>query len=165
MKFKRSILAAFGVAAIAVGLPTVASAQSSITFSIGSGYDSRYSGAPGYGYDAYPDFARSGYYDDNDYDDAPDYDGYNDRAYSEDVYVGRPYYDRRTEIYSRQGYRRPQRCTSGTTGAILGAVVGGLLGGEVGRGGYYNERSTTGTIVGAGAGALAGRAIEQDGCR
>lgn len=165
MKLKRSILAAFGVAAVAVGLPTAASAQSSITFSIGSGYDSRYYGGSEYGYDADPDFARSGYYDNNYYDDASNYDGYSDSAYSEDVYVARPYYDRRAETYSRRVYRGPRRCTSGTTGAILGAVVGGLLGGEVGRGGYYNERSTTGTIVGAGAGALAGRAIEQDGCR
>ena len=160
MKLKRSILAAFGVAALAASLPTAASASGSVTFSFGSGYDTPY-----YGYDAYPDYDSSGYYDDS-YDDDPYNDGgYYDGGYSEDVYVVRPYYGRRTESYSRPVYRGHQRCTSGTTGAILGAVIGGLLGGEVGRGGYYNERSTTGAIIGAGGGALAGRAIERNGCR
>lgn len=68
--------------------------------------------------------------------------------------------------YDHPGYRQQQRCSSGTTGAILGAVLGGLLGREVGRGGYYNQPSTTGLIIGAGGGALAGRAIERNGsCR
>ena len=165
MKFKRSIFAAFGFAALAASMPAAASASGSVTFSFGSGYDSRYYDAPYYGYDAYPDYARSGNYDDSyygdPYDDGGDYDG----GYGENVYVYRPYSGRQTETYSRHVYRGPQRCTSGTTGAILGAVVGGLVGGEVGRGGYYNERSTTGAIIGAGGGALAGRAIERNGCR
>ena len=160
MKLKQSILAAFGIAALLASLPTAASASGSVTFSFGSGYDTPY-----YGYDAYPDYGRSGYYDDSYYDDAYDDDGYYDGGYSEDVYVVQPYYGRRIETYSRPAYRGAQRCTSGTTGAILGAVVGGLLGGEVGRGGYYNERSTTGAIIGAGGGALAGRAIERNSCR
>ena len=160
MTFKRSVSAAFGVAALAAGLPAAASAGGSVTFSIGSGYDALY-----YGYDAYPGYGSSGYYDDDYYDDRYDDGGYYDGGYDEDVYGVRPYYGHRTETYSRQVYRGPQRCTSGTTGAILGAVVGGLLGGEVGRGGYYNDRSTTGAIIGAGGGALAGRAIERSGCR
>ena len=64
MKFKRSILAAFGFAALAASMPTSASASGSVTFSFGSGYDSRYYDAPYYGYDAYPGYDRSGYYDD-----------------------------------------------------------------------------------------------------
>ena len=155
MKLKRSILTAIGVAALASSMPTVASAQGTVTFSFGSGYETPY-----YGYDSYPDYYSSGY-DDGSYDDR----GYDDGGYSEDVYVVRPDYSRRSERYARDGYRNGQRCSSGTTGAIVGAVVGGLLGGEVGRGGYYNERSTTGAIIGAGGGALAGRAIERNGCR
>ena len=56
MKFKRSILAVFGVAALAASLPTAASASGSVTFSIGSGNDGQYYGVPYYGYDAYPDY-------------------------------------------------------------------------------------------------------------
>ena len=165
MKFKRSILTAFGVAALAASLPTAASAGGSVTFSIGSSDDGQYYGAPYYGYDVYPDYGQGGDYNDRYYDDPSDDAGYYDSGYSEDVYVDRPHYGHRTESSSRQVYRGPQRCTSGTTGAILGAVVGGLLGGEVGRGGYHNERSTTGAIIGAGGGALAGRAIERSGCK
>lgn len=155
MKFKRSILAAITVAALASGMPTGASAQGTVTLSFGSGYETPYSG-----YDSYPGYSSSGY-DDGSYYDSGDDDG----GYSEDVYIVRPDYGHRDERYAREGYRNGQRCSSGTTGAILGAVVGGLLGGEVGRGGYYNERSTTGAIIGAGGGALAGRAIERSGCR
>lgn len=72
---------------------------------------------------------------------------------------------RRYEGYRYAPRYHRQRCSSGTTGAILGGVVGGLLGREVGRGGPWNAPSATGLIVGAGAGALAGRAIERDGCR
>lgn len=68
----------------------------------------------------------------------------------------RPYVIRQDYSSSGQQYRGSQRCTSGTTGTIVGAVVGGLLGGEIGRGGYYDRRSTTGAIIGAGGGALAG---------
>ncbi len=163
MNFKRSILAAFGFAALAAGMPTAASASGRVTFSISSGFDNRYYDPPYYMYDAYPLYSR--YYDDSGYDEPYDNGDYYYRGYSEDVYVDRPYYSRRAETYSRQVYRRPRRCTSGTTGAILGAVVGGLLGSEVGRGGYYDGPSTTGAIIGAGGGALAGRAIERDGCR
>ena len=150
MKLKRSVLTAIGVAVLASSMPSAASAQGTVTFSFGSGYETPY-----YGYDSYPEYYSNGY------DDS----GYDDGGYSEDVHVVRPDYNRRTERYARDGYRNGQRCSSGTTGAILGAVVGGLLGGEVGRGGYYNERSTTGAIIGAGGGALAGRAIERNGCR
>ena len=164
MKFKPSILAAFAVAALATSVPTAASAKQSVSFSVGIGYDGRYDDAPYYGYDEYPDYDAGSYY-------GGDYGGWRvDNSYYDDrdgeyVYSDRPYYGRRRERYSQPAYRGPRRCTSGTTGAILGAVVGGLLGGEVGRGGYYNERSTTGAIVGAGGGALAGAAIERNGCR
>ena len=70
MKFKRSIFAAFGFAALAASMPAAASASGSVTFSFGSGYDSRYYDAPYYGYDAYPDYARSGNYDDSYYDNS-----------------------------------------------------------------------------------------------
>lgn len=165
MKRKRSFIAALGVGALAASLPTAASASGSVTFSFGSDYDTPYHDARYYGDDAYTDYDSNADYADSYNDDAYDDDGYYHGGHSEDAHAVRPDYGRRTESDSRQVYRRPQRCTSGTTGAILGAVVGGLLGGEVGRGGYYNERSTTGAIIGAGGGALAGRAIARNGCR
>jgi hypothetical protein len=91
------------------------------------------------------------------------YDNYN-RSY--DNRGGYDNYDRSYDDRSYRNHRRaPQRCGSGTTGAIIGGVLGALLGGEVGRGsGYYNQRSGTGTIVGAGAGALIGRELDRGGC-
>jgi hypothetical protein len=167
MKFTRSLVASLGAAVLAALMPSAAYAGGSITLSIGSGY-----GDPYYGMDSYSDYGRGvDYY--GDYDDEydnrgnySDYDGgYYSGSYSDDVYVIQPDYSRQAYSYLGGRDRRTQRCSSGTTGAIVGAVVGGLLGGEIGRGGYYNERSTTGAIIGAGGGALAGRAIERNGCR
>jgi hypothetical protein len=171
MKIKGTILTAVGIAALAAGIPTAASASGSVTLSIGSGYGDPYYGSDRYSdYNGYADYGSqydddTGYYRGGYNDGAYDGPGDYDNGYSTDVYVTRPYNSRQTYSYPSRRYRGSQRCTSGTTGAILGAVVGGLLGGEIGRGGYYDERSTTGTIVGAGGGALVGREIERSGCR
>lgn len=157
---KRSSRVVIGFAALSASLPTVASASTSVTFTVGSDFERQYYEAPYYGYNIYLDYGRDDYYDDK-YDD--DIDGNDD--YTTARYIDAPDYATETEIYSRQEFYGSQPCASGTTGAIVGAVVGGLLGGEVGRDGYYNERSTTGAIIGAGGGALVGRAIERSGCK
>ncbi|WP_066794961.1 glycine zipper 2TM domain-containing protein [Sphingomonas soli] len=93
------------------------------------------------------------------------YSQYDSRGYQRD-YRRYDNYDRRYDDRGYRNHRRaPQRCGSGTTGAIVGGVLGALLGGEIGRGsGYYDQRSGTGTIVGAGAGALLGREIDRGNC-
>ncbi|WP_242125770.1 glycine zipper 2TM domain-containing protein [Sphingobium sp. Sx8-8] len=94
-------------------------------------------------------------------------DGYYDRGYRD--YDRRPveyrdeYIRERPRPYRTHAYS--ERCTSGTTGALVGGVLGGLLGREIGRGGRWDRPSTTGLILGAGAGALAGREVERSDCR
>jgi uncharacterized protein YcfJ len=57
------------------------------------------------------------------------------------------------ERYVQRVYERPDRCRSGTTGAIVGAAAGALLGREIDGG---RDRAQ-GTIIGGAAGALLGR--------
>ncbi len=98
-------------------------------------------------------YERSYQGDDRRYEQRPRYvSRRDDRRYDD----RRGYDDRRS--YGGQGYdRRPQRCSQGTTGAIIGALAGGLLGRTIDSRG---DRAL-GTILGGGAGALAGNAIEK----
>lgn len=109
--------------------------------------------------DRYQDRYEQSYRDDDGrYDRAPRYIAHRgDRRYDDRRnYDDRRRYDDRRD-YDDRGYDRPQRCSKGTTGALVGAIAGGLLGRTIDSRG---DRAL-GTILGGGAGALAGHAVEK----